>query len=144
MPAPDASPNLKKLQVAYREWNDSRGESVQQWLDLMCDDVRMTSLSDGNAGMEFTKALTGKEQAKNYFNELRATWEMLYFHADEFIEQGDRVVMLGRCSFKSKLTGKSAESPKADFFRFRDGKIVEYFDFYDTAKAYAAATPDPT
>ena len=134
--------DLEKLQAAYQMWNDSRGGSVQQWLDLMADDVQMRSVSDGNPGMEFTKSLSGKQQAKNYFTDLNATWEMIFFRTDEFIVQGDRVVMLGCCAFKSKLTGRAAESPKADFFRFRDGLIVEYFDFFDTAKAYAAATPE--
>jgi ketosteroid isomerase-like protein len=29
--------------------------------------------------------------------------------------------------------------PKADFWRFRDGKVVEFHEFYDTAALYDAA-----
>jgi ketosteroid isomerase-like protein len=109
----------------------------------MSDDVEMGSLADGKPGMEFSKAVTGKQAAVRYFAELRDAWQMVHFTVDQFIAQGDQVVMRGRCKFKSRLTGKTAESPKADFLRFRNGLIVEYFEFYDTAKAYAAATPDP-
>lgn len=52
------------------------------------------------------------------------------------------VVVRSRFAFRNKQTGKSFESPKADFVRFRDGKIVEFFEFYDTAKAVAASTLD--
>jgi len=133
--------NVSRLREAYRLWGETRGDSVSVWLDMMWDDVRMISLADGGSGMEFTRPHQGKSQAINYFQELNAAWEMLSFDAHEFIAQNDRVVMLGRCSFRSRATGKSAESPKVDIFRFKDGKIIEYQEFYDTAKAFAAATP---
>ena len=136
-----AEQNVSRLRHAYKLWGDTRGDSVQLWLDMMSDDVQMKSLADGGSGMEFTRSHEGKQQAISYFRELNDSWEMLFFHADEFIAEGDRVVMLGRCGFRSKTTGKSAESPKVDVFRFKDGQIIEYQEFYDTAKAFAAATP---
>ena len=33
------------------------------------------------------------------------------------------------------------KSPKADFIRFQDGKIVEFYEFYDTAALQAAMHP---
>ncbi|WP_010584942.1 nuclear transport factor 2 family protein [Schlesneria paludicola] len=138
----DAEENVRKLRVAYKMWNDSRGESSQHWLDLMADDVKMTSLASSHPSMEFTKAVHGKSQAEDYFAGLKASWEMVHFTAEEFVAQGDRVVMLGRCAFRSRLTGKTAESAKADVYRFRDGCIVEFFDFYDTAAAYVAGQLD--
>jgi ketosteroid isomerase-like protein len=41
-----------------------------------------------------------------------------------------------------ELTGKTAQSPEADIFRFRDGKIVEFVEFFDTAAAVAASQAD--
>ena len=133
--------NVETLRAAYQMWSDTKGAAVEHWLNLMADDVQMGSLADGNAGMEFSQARTGKQQATQYFAQLSASWEMISFVAEEFIAQGDRVVMVGRCAFRSRSTGKTAESQKADIVRFRDGKIIEYMEFYDTAKAYAAATP---
>jgi ketosteroid isomerase-like protein len=133
--------NVEKLRQAYQLWSDTHGESVQHWLDLMSDDVKMGSMADGQPGMEFSRSVTGKQLAKRYFADLNEAWQMIDFIADEFIAQGDQVVMRGRCCFKSRQTGKTAETPKADFVRFRNGLIVEYFEFYDTAKAFAAATP---
>jgi hypothetical protein len=134
--------NAAKLRHAYRQWHDTRGGSAQVWLDLMADDVRMRSITDGASGMEFTRANAGKAAAAGYFAGLAADWEMIHFNADEFIAQGDRVVVLSLVAFRYRKTGKVAESPKADVFRFRDGKIIEFFEFFDTAGALAATRPD--
>jgi uncharacterized protein len=64
---------------------------------------------------------------------------MIDYRVDEYIAQGDRVVALCHCSFKNKRTGKILGTPKADFHKFRDGKICEFFEFYDTAQAIAVA-----
>ena len=63
---------------------------------------------------------------------------MLELATEHFIAQGDRVVMLGRCAWRYKKTGKVVWTPKADFWRFADGKAVEYFEYYDTAQVHAA------
>jgi hypothetical protein len=36
---------------------------------------------------------------------------------------------------KHRQTGKTAESPKEDVFRLRGGKVVDFMEYYDTAKA---------
>ena len=140
MSTPDE--NVANLRHAYKQWHDTRGGSVQTWLDLMADDVRMRSITDGAGGMEFTKANAGKAAVVAYFDGLAADWEMIHFNADEFIAQGDRVVVLSVVAFRHRKTGKVAESPKADVFRFRDGQVVEFFEFFDTAAALAATRPD--
>jgi ketosteroid isomerase-like protein len=32
------------------------------------------------------------------------------------------------------------DTPKIDFWRFRDGKVVEFYEYYDTARVFAAAS----
>ncbi|MBN9522439.1 nuclear transport factor 2 family protein [bacterium] len=136
MSTPDE--NAEKLRQAYHQWNATKGASAQVWLDLMTDDVQMRSVSDGGGGMDFTRAQSGKSAAAAYFAGLGADWEMVHFTADEFIAQGDRVVVLSRVAFRFRATGKVASSPKADVFRFAGGKVVEFFEFFDTAAAFAA------
>jgi hypothetical protein len=58
---------------------------------------------------------------------------------DEFIAQGDAVFMRGSTAWRNKRTGRTAETPKVDFWRFRDGKAVEFYEYYDTARVIAAA-----
>lgn len=135
--------NVGKLRLAYKSWHDTRGADAQPWLDLMADDVKSGAVSDGAPEMVFTKSRCGKAGAAKYFSELHAAWEMIHFTPEEFIAQGDRVVVLSKVAFRFRKTGKVAESPKADVFRFRDGLIVELFEFFDTAGAFAVTRADP-
>ena len=132
--------NLVALKEAYRLWHDTKAGSVDHWLNLMTDDVIFRSLADGAQNMEFTRLSTCKQDVKSYFVGLTADWEMIHYRVDEYIAEGDRIVALGSCSFKHKRTGKVLDTPKADFHKFRDGKICEFFEFYDTAQTIAVAT----
>jgi ketosteroid isomerase-like protein len=134
--------HVNKLRHAYQLWNDTLGGSVQTWLGLFTDDIVIRSLGDENPRLEFAKSRQGKSGAEQYFAELGSSWEMVYFTPEEFIAQDDRVVVLSKVAFKSRITGKTAQSPKADIFRFRDGKIVEFLEFFDTAAAQAATHAD--
>jgi ketosteroid isomerase-like protein len=68
-----------------------------------------------------------------------ASWlECMADTVDHFVAQGDRVVMLGRCAWKHRATGKFVDTPKADAITLADGKIVGFMEYYDTAQALAA------
>lgn len=134
--------NVAKLRQAYQRWQDTRCGSVEHWLELMAADVEIRSLADGAPGMSFTKARQGKAEAEQYLAGVAADWELIHMTPSEFIADGDRVVVLGSVGFKYRQTGKVVESPKADFFRFRDGQIIEFFEFFDTARALAATRAD--
>ncbi len=131
--------NVKILREAYQLWNESKAASVANWMSMVADDVQWRSLADGAAGMEFSKACCSKDEVAMYFEKLGREWEMIHYTVDKFIAQGDRVVMVGSCGFKHRRTGKMVETPKADIIRMKDSKIVEFFEFYDTEKAIAAA-----
>jgi uncharacterized protein len=132
--------HIALLREAYQKWHDSKAGSVNHWLALMTDDIQFRSLAGGAARMEFTRTSSCKEEVRHYFAGLTDQWHMIHYTMDEFIAQGDRVVALGTCSFRHKKTGKILDTAKADFHKFRDGKICEFFEFYDTAQAVASAT----
>jgi ketosteroid isomerase-like protein len=134
---------MNKLRAAYKEWHDTRGKSAATWIALMDDNIQMRSVADGAPGMEFSKSRKGKHAADDYFSALAADWEMIHHSPQEFLVDGDRVAVFGTCAFRNRKTGKVAETHVANLWRFKDGKAVEYFELYDTAKAFAAATPDP-
>lgn len=133
---------MEKLQAAYKAWNDTRGTSVDTWMDLMADEIEMRSMANGAPGMEFSAPRKGKDTLHLYFSALAADWEMIYYTTEEFVIEGDRIVMFGRGAYRNRKTGKTAESHIVNRWRFRDGLAVEYFELYDTASAFAAATPD--
>lgn len=134
--------NVAKLQQAYQLWNETRGASVDEWTKLFADDILVHPPGGHDAGSGFFQKCCGKVATDGYFSSLAESWELVYFIPEEFIAEGDRVVVLSRVAFRSRATGKTIESNKADFFRFRDGAIAEFRDFFDTAGVLAAQTPD--
>jgi ketosteroid isomerase-like protein len=133
---------MAKLRAAYKEWHDTRGASSATWMGLMADDIHMRSIADGAPGMEFSAPRKGKHTVHDYFAALNAEWEMLHHTPEVFLVDGDRVAVFGKCAYRNRKTGKTAESHIANLWKFRDGHAVEYFEMYDTARAFAAATPD--
>jgi ketosteroid isomerase-like protein len=133
---------LEKLKAAHKEWNDTRGRSVAAWLALLAEDIHLRSVADGAPGMEFSAPRKGIEAARGYFSALHADWEMIFHEANRFIVDGDHVVVIGACAWRYRPTGKTVESPIVQHWEFRAGLAVNYFEFYDTAKALAATIPD--
>ena len=132
---------LQTLRTLYEQWGTTRGASAEAWLGLLADDVEVVSLGGGAPGIEFTKGGRGKAAAVRYLAGLAENWEMLRYEVDEFITERDRIVVLGRCAFRNRRTGKVADTAKVDVYRFRDDLVVEFREFYDTAGMRDAATP---
>jgi uncharacterized protein len=106
----------------------------------MADAVTVSSLGAGAEGAKFSRARSGKAEVETYFQDILDDWTMNYFRMNDFVEQDDRIVAIGACSWTHKKTGKVAETPKIDIWRFKDGKAVEFSEFYDTARVFGAAS----
>jgi ketosteroid isomerase-like protein len=126
------------LSGLYKTWNDSKG-TINPFIEHFAEDVRWHSLADGGTGAEFSAKVSCKADVQRYFDMLGQDWTMNYHDMQDFIVDGDRAVALGRISWTHRRTGKVAETLKADVIRFRDGKIAEVTEYYDTAAVFAAA-----
>ena len=135
--------NKELLKDAYRQWHETKGASVETWMDLLAPDASFRSIGEGLQGGEFAATQSDRESIRNYFDVLRRTWSMEFWEVHEMIAEGDQVAMLGRCSWTNKATQKTIETPVAAFWRFRDGKAIAYFETYDTHRMVQAATADP-
>ena len=130
------------LQEAYRQWHETRGDSVDHFLNICDQSISFGSLPRGAAPMQFASHYDNREVLRGYFKELLDQWSMNFYDVRQFVAQGDTVVMQGVCSWTHKGTGKTCETPKVDIWRFRNGKAIEFYELFDTAAAFAAATPD--
>jgi ketosteroid isomerase-like protein len=136
----DEARNVAVLKDAYDRWHDSKGGSVDHFLGLVAEDVKFGSLARGAPQMTFATAYSNRQALRGYFDGLLAGWDMVHYTTDEFVAQGDAVFMRGSTAWRNKQTGKVAETPKIDYWRFRDGKVVEFYEYYDTAAVFAAAS----
>ena len=132
-----ANENLVALQEAYAQWHGSRGRSPQLWIDL-CDDqvARASPALYGDA-----EPRVGKGELMAYFERLASEWEDVIVEVDEFIADGDRVVVLSRLNCRNRATGKTLAAPKVDIYRFKDGRIIDCVEHVDTAATAAARMP---
>jgi len=77
----------------------------------------------------------GKDSVKELFASLSNYWESFNLTPDEFIEQGDTVVVLSHSEAKGKETGNEVKLPWVHIWRFSDGKASEVQALTDTALA---------
>lgn len=132
--------NVALLRDAYAAWAGAKGQDCECWMDILTDDASVRSLASGASAMAFSAQRSSKDEIRGYFEDLARDWDMISFDMNDFIAQGDRVVVIGQVAWRNKGTGKIAETPKVDIWRLRDGKAVEFAEYYDTARAYEAAS----
>jgi uncharacterized protein len=138
--AEEADRNKEILARAYKRWHESKGRSVNEWMEIIDQGIKFGSLAEGGARVAFTARVDGKTELKRYFDGLLGGWEMLHFTVAHFIAERDRVAMVGSTAWRNKATKKVFETPKVDVWRFKDGRAVEFYEYYDTAGLAKATT----
>jgi uncharacterized protein len=132
--------NVALLRNAYRLWSESKGDSADHWLGICADLIKFGSLAQGHYTADYLTAYQSRDELVQYFAGLKRDWDMVEYVAEHFVAQNDRVVMLGRCAWRYKATGKVVSTPKADSWRFADGKAIEFYEYFDTAQLRDAAS----
>lgn len=71
--------------------------------------------------------------AKDVFGSVAEQWDEFQVVAEEFLDAGDRVTVLGYFRVRGKATGRSVDAPYAHVWTLRDGKAVHFRNYMDTA-----------
>jgi ketosteroid isomerase-like protein len=72
------------------------------------------------------------------FMRLGSEWDGFAAVADEFIDGGDTVVVLGKYNGKFKATGKSMQVNFAHVWKMQDGKATQFIQYVDTLLVHRA------
>jgi uncharacterized protein len=80
----------------------------------------------------------GKDEVRRLLAEFPEDWEDLSVSPDEFLEQGDTVVVLGHIEGRAKETGTEVKFPFVHVWRFDDGQVTRMQNLFDTALAAEA------
>lgn len=126
--------NLARLESVYAGWHGTKGGNVDEIIDLFDEEIEMHSALSGDVPSAVSGVHISRAEAREYFEGLLKDWEMIFYHVDRYIvgQEGDEIVMVGRCSFRNKATGNVLDTPKIDVCTFREGKIVRFQESYDT------------
>jgi len=80
----------------------------------------------------------GKDEIRRILSETPQHWETFTVTPDEFVGDGDTVVVLGHQEARAKETGNEVKLPFVHVYRFRDGKVERIQLLFDTALAAEA------
>ena len=121
------SKNLDTLKSGYDFF--AKGD-IPAVLDLFDPKIEWTEA----AGFPYAGTYVGHEAVvDNVFMKLGTEWDGYTVAPREFIDGGDRIVVLGKYSGTYKATGKSFEADFAHVWTMRDGIAVKFYQYADTA-----------
>ena len=100
-------------------------------LSLYSDDVEWHVPAMEN--VPFAGPRRGIAAVRDFFAAVTEGLDVLQFEPHEYIAQGDKVVALGRYSWRVKATVREFSSDFAHVCTIRDGKIVRFHEYMDTA-----------
>jgi ketosteroid isomerase-like protein len=125
--------NVQVVQDAYGKFTSG---DIEGLLNLLSEDVHWQTPEIENAPFGGTRR--GLDGVGEFFASLAESEETTRFEPTEFIAQGDRVVVLGKYGATVRETGRSYESDWVHVFTVRDGKILNFVEFFDNALASRA------
>ena len=76
----------------------------------------------------------GSKGVQAFFDELAKLQDFSEFSPREFLSAGDRVFVLGHYAATMRNTGRKAASDWVHIFTVRNGKVVAFLEFTDTAE----------
>jgi ketosteroid isomerase-like protein len=121
---------VKGLYAAFK-----RGEA-QPWMDALTEDS--TWQLYGPPDLELCGLRTGKKQIMDFFQTLMTSLEFKNSMQHRFIGDGDTVIVLGYVHSMVRATGRDFKSEYAHVLTIKDGKLLSYREFLDTAQLLAA------
>ncbi|MEO6681337.1 MAG: nuclear transport factor 2 family protein [Ginsengibacter sp.] len=105
--------------------------NVPAILDLVTDDIKWTCPGPTDI-LPYAQVYKGKQGLAEFFKLIYEYKDFPKFEVREYISEDNKVVALGYWEAKSKKTGNSYSGDWAMAFYFRDGKLYENREYYDS------------
>ena len=127
---PAATSNGQRIRSAYDAFGRGDVPAVLAVLDpdVVWMEAESTTYADRNPYRGPQAVLEG------VFMRLGADWSDFRVNVEQIVDGGDTVVGLGRYTATNKATGRPINSQFAHVWHLRDGKIVRFQQYADTAQ----------
>ena len=132
------STNTQAVQNLFTAFQ--RGD-VDRVLGMLAEDVEWSS--GGPPEVPYAGTYRGREAVARFLATLDAELDYERWEPQEFIAQDDTVAVVGEERWSVKRTGKTVTNPWVLVLTLRDGKVVRFRNFEDTAAVAAAFEPAP-
>ena len=121
---------LDMLRSLYEEW--SRGDYSREVFDS-------ETVSRSFGWVDMDADIRGADRIREVMRDWMGAWEdPVVIETDEFVESGDRILVLIRWRGRGKGSGVEMESEGAHLWTFRDGRAARYDVYRDRDEARAA------
>ena len=101
-------------------------------------DERIEWLAPGTPELATSGRRTGRQEVGEFFRTLNEVFDIQRFEPSAFIGEGDRVVVLGSETARVRANDAIVNLDWVHVFTLRDGKVVTFQEFFDTAAVVAA------
>lgn len=128
--------NAEKIQGMYAAFAEGNVPAVLGELDTK---VSWTEAEGGPYGGVYTGANAVLE---NVFMRIGSEWDKFAAIPEEYVSEGDTVVALGTYNCTYKATGKSFNAPFTHVWKFRNGRVIAFQQYTDTAAFQGALVSD--
>jgi ketosteroid isomerase-like protein len=126
---------IRRLYAAFGEGD------VQTILDNVAEGVEW--VMHGPDAIPYAGTRSGKQQVREFFRIIGDTTTGGKVTPGQFVARGDAVCSTARYTGAARNTGTAFDVPVAHLFTLRDGKVVRWEGYSDTARlaqAYAVKT----
>ena len=128
-----SSEDVEVLRGLYARWGEGDFSDAIAALDPQIVFERiMDEVPPGPGG---AGSWTGIDEAVGALMDWIRQWDEIHHQAEEFIDLGDRVLVLTRQSARGKLSGVPVEAELADIVTVRDGKIARWEIYWSREEA---------
>ena len=125
------------VQIVQRLYAAFQQGDFPAFLDTLADNVEWF-VPGPRPTLPWAGLRQGRAQVAQFFAEFATTAETERFEPQEFIAQGEKVIVLGQRRDRVKATGRVCESEWVQVYVVRADKIVSFRGYYDTAAMVAA------
>ena len=124
---------IQTVQQCYAEFGKGNPQGV---LDLLTDDITWTD--PGYPEIPYAGKCKGKSEVMNFFTGMSKTISFIQFEPQQFMNDGNHVIVKGFFTGKSNDLGKTFESEWMMIWEVIDGKVKNYQAYIDTYNVAAA------
>lgn len=119
--------NLERIREGYEAF--ARGD-VEEVVAMFADDVTWVEAEGGPYGGTYHGP---SEIAENVFARLAEEWTEFRVEPERFVDGGNTIVSTGTYSGTYAATGKQFQAPFAHVWELKDGQVVRFQQYVDTA-----------
>ena len=117
----------------------SKGTLADEYLD---PNIEYVSLNQSNPELAeilpWTGTRHGPVEFKRVFGQILDAWDFLEFQVEIIFDQDEKVAVVGRFAYESKIVKKVTRSPFAIYAKVREAKIY-YFQFFEDTYSTASS-----